>query len=416
MSTEIYSLPGPSTISLPPYSKTAPPPHYSCDPSQGERRVEHTPRSGPRVSSGTFIKKRGRLTVVLTEQEDDATSPVYGREAAIHGALLLEKVDAVQLVQIKLEGRLDMMTSEGGARSLVTADDTQTLWRFDRTKNETCPSSLSFARTMPSTFKDSDKSYLLPPSYRASFPGGPGIHVTSSYTLVVQVTSIRHPKFGFFAKTKTLRIPIIYAPRTRPNRPTLSIPLFYSVKSSPEEWTQSLMTMRTKSKEKIDPIESNLFIPSVQIFSFSDIIPFHVQLSGPLSSLRQFFPQVPSSSSAQQQSSVTVTILRQIAVDVRGTRSWKNTTIGEGKIRPVPPASHSQSGSSQEECLDWEGEVQCFPSVNVGGFSAAGVAVKDFIVVTMTPPANSPFLSTINSIPIRLVTDTWIDTHDRTSS
>ncbi|KAK0243951.1 hypothetical protein EDD85DRAFT_760245 [Armillaria nabsnona] len=415
MSTEIYSLPGPSTISLPPYSKTAPPPHYSCDPSQGERRVEHTPRSGPRVSSGTFIKKRGSLTVVLTEQEDDTTSPVYGREAAIHGALLLEKVDAVQLVHIKIEGRLVMMTSEGGARSVVTVDDTETLWRFDRTKNETCPSSLSFSRTLPSTFKDSDKSYSLPPSYRASFPGSPGIHVTSSYTLVVQVTSIRHPKFGFFAKTKTLRIPIIYAPRTRPNRPTLSIPLFHSVKSSPEEWTQSLMTMKTKSRATIEPIESNLFIPSVQIFSFSDIIPFHVQLIGPLSSLRQFFPQVPSSSS-QQQSSVTVTILRQIAVDVRGTRSWKNTTVGEGKIRPVPPASHSQSGNSQEESLDWEGEVQCLPSVNVGGFSAAGTAVKDFIVVTMTPPTDSPFLPTINSIPIRLVTDTWIDTHDRTFS
>ncbi|KAK0441629.1 hypothetical protein EV421DRAFT_1711441 [Armillaria borealis] len=414
MSTEIYSLPGPSTISLPPYSKTAPPPHYSCDPSQGERRVEHTPRSGPRVSSGTFIKKRGRLTVVLTEQEDDTTSPVYGREAAIHGALLLEKVDAVQLVHIKIEGRLVMVTSEGGARSLVTVDDTETLWKFDRTKSEACPSSLSFSRTLPSTFKDSDKSYPLPPSYQASFPGTPGIHVTSSYTLVLQVTSIRHPKFGFFAKTKTLRIPIIYAPRTRPNRPTLSIPLFYSVKSSPEEWTQSLMTMRTQSRATIEPIESNLFIPSVQIFSFSDIIPFHVQLSGPLSSLRQFFPQVPSSSS--QQSSVTVTILRQIAVDVRGTRSWKNTTVGEGKIRPVPPASYSQSGSSQEESLDWEGEVQCLPSVNVGGFSAAGVAVKDFIVVTMTPPTDSPFLPTINSIPIRLVTDIWIDTHDRTFS
>ncbi|PBK97374.1 hypothetical protein ARMGADRAFT_1026912 [Armillaria gallica] len=391
MSTEIYSLPGPSTISLPPYSKTAPPPHYSCDPSQGEQRVEHTPRSGPRVSSGTFIKKRGSLTVVLTEQEDDTTSPVYGREAAIHGALLLEKVDAVQLVHVKIEGRLDMITSEGGARSLVTVDDTETLWRFDRTENETCPSSLSFSRTFPSTFKDSDKSYPIPPSYRASFSGSPGIHVTSSYTLVVQVTSIRHPKFGFFAKTKT-------------------------VKSSPEEWTQSLMTMKTKSRATIEPIESNLFIPSVQIFSFSDIIPFHVQLSGPLSSLRQLFPQVPSSSSSQQQSSVTVTMLRQIAVDVRGTRSWKNTTIGEGKIRPVPPASYSQSGSSQEESLDWEGEVQCLPSVNVGGFSAAGTAVKDFIVVTMTPPTDSPFLSTINSIPIRLVTDTWIDTHDRTFS
>ncbi|KAK0202040.1 hypothetical protein DFS33DRAFT_1386328 [Desarmillaria ectypa] len=416
MSTEMYRLPGPSTISPPPYSKTVPPPHYSCDPSQGERRVEHTPRSGPRVPSGTFIKKRGSLTVVLTEQEDGTTSPAYGREADIHGALLLEKVDAILHVNIKIEGRLDIMTSEGGARSLVTVDDTETLWTFDRTKKEPCPSSLSFSRAFPSTFKDSDKSYPLPPSFRASFPGTPGLHVTSLYTLVVQVTSIRHPKFGFFAKTKTLRIPIIYAPRTRPNRPILSIPLFYSVKSSPEEWTQSLAMMKTKSRVTTVSIESNLFIPSVQIFSFSDIIPFHVQLSGPLLSLRQFFPEVSSSSCSQQQSSVTVTILRQISVDVRGTRSWRNTTIGEGKIRPVPPASHSQSGNSQEESLDWEGEVQCLPSVNIGGFSTSGAAVKDFIVVTLTPPTNSLFLPTINSIPIRLVTDAWIDTHDRTYS
>ncbi|KAG7445716.1 uncharacterized protein BT62DRAFT_969440 [Guyanagaster necrorhizus] len=416
MSTDIYSLPGPSTISLPPYSKTAPPPHYSCEPIPGERRVEHTPRSGPRIPNGTFIKKRGSLTVVLTEQQDDNPSPAYGREAAIHGALLLEKVDMILSVDIKIEGRLDMMSSECGARSLVTVDDTQTLWTYDRTKNEPCPSSLSFSRTLPSMFKDSDKSYPLPPTYKASFPGTPGLHVISVYTLVVRVTSIRHPKFGFFAKTKTLRIPITYAPRTRPNRPTLSIPLFHSVKSSPEEWMQSLTTMKTKSRVAMAPIESNLFIPSVQIFSFSDIIPFHVQLSGPLSSLRQLFPHVPSLSSSHQQSSVTVTILRQIAVTIRGTRAWRNATIGEGKIRPVPPASQPQAGNSQVESLDWEGEVQCLPSVNVGGFSTAGAAVKDFIVLSLTPPTNSPFLPTINSIPIRLVTDSWIDTHDRTYS
>ncbi|KAK0464230.1 uncharacterized protein EV420DRAFT_1637794 [Desarmillaria tabescens] len=331
MSTEMYSLPGPSTSSLPPYSKTAPPPHYSCDPSQGERRVEHSPRSGPRVPSGTFIKKRGSLTVVLTEQEEDTTSPVYGREAAIHGALLLEKIDAILRVQIKIEGKLDVMTSEGGARSLVIVDDMETLWTFDRTKNES-----------------STNHILCHPVTELLFPEAPGLHVTSLYTLVVQVTSIRHPKFGLFAKTKTLRIPITYAPRTRPNRPTLSIPLFYS----------------TKSRATIAPIESNLFIPSVQIFSFSDIIPFHVQLSGPLSSLRQFFPEVPSS-------------VRELG----GTR-----LSGRERLRPVPPASHSQSGNSQEESLDWEGEVQCLPSVNVGGFSTSGAAVKDFIVVTLTPP------------------------------
>ncbi|KAK0465721.1 hypothetical protein IW261DRAFT_1686080, partial [Armillaria novae-zelandiae] len=50
----------------------------------------------------------------------------------------------------------------------------------------------------------------------------------------------------------------------------------------------------------IPRLSMQLFIPSVQIFSFSDIIPFHILLSGPLSSLHQFFPQVPSSSSSQQ--------------------------------------------------------------------------------------------------------------------
>ncbi len=103
--------------------------------------------------------------------------------------------------------------------------------------------------------------------------------------------------------------------------------------------------------------------------------PIHLQLAGPLTSLRQLFRDPPATETSIVV--VSVSIQRQIAVDVGGSRSWREFTIGEGKMMSVPPAvSQLEFHSQDEEVLDWEGELRAKPDVAVSGFVAAGVIVK----------------------------------------
>ena len=80
--------------------------------------------------------------------------------------------------------------------------------------------------------------------------------------------------------------------------------------------------------------------------------------------------------------------------------------MGEGKIWAVPPRP-TNLNLKEDDVLDWEGEVQCSPDVAVGGFKASNVLVKDYIVVSVASPANSPYSTTKINVPIRIVTDTW---------
>ncbi|KAK0469272.1 uncharacterized protein EV420DRAFT_1258801 [Desarmillaria tabescens] len=387
-----------------------PPPHYSCLPSQGEAIIDHSPRLGSQIPSGTFMKHRGNITVVLTEQKDGIATPSYGRGGNIQGGLLLERPNDVSQAKLMIEGKLDIMGSSSGPRSVSTASRSITLWDCDRTENATCPTSLPFSLSLPLIFEDGGLSYPLPPSFHYYCSGIPGLLITSVYTFVVSVACARRPRLLLRDKVETLRILFTYLPRTRPERPTLSIPLFSGIKSSPEEWTQTLVTVKTKANARVCPVQCNLFVPSVQTFAISDIIPFHVQLSGPLTSLRKLFSTLPSSLGVQNV--LSISIRRQISVIVRGIRSYQTTKIGEGKIRSVPPYPKGcrypcSESTSQDDHLDWEGEVKCTSNVTVGGFSAAGASVKDYIVILLKPPPDSPFLSTEGYIPILLVTDTW---------
>lgn len=79
------------------------PPAYSLDPSDGESRIDLTPaRSASNRFTGTFLRKEGNLSVVLTEQEDGCVLPSYGRRAAINGAVFFERRDSVTSVQVKV--------------------------------------------------------------------------------------------------------------------------------------------------------------------------------------------------------------------------------------------------------------------------------------------------------------------------
>ena len=89
---------------LPAYSPTAPSPSYSLDPTCGEQRLQLTPRSRSlhRTPTSTFVRKSGKTTIVLYDQEQDTRTPSYGRSANISGSLCLDESENVTGVTIKV--------------------------------------------------------------------------------------------------------------------------------------------------------------------------------------------------------------------------------------------------------------------------------------------------------------------------
>jgi hypothetical protein len=127
------------------------------------------------------------------------------------------------------------------------------------------------------------------------------------------------------------------------------------------------------------------FIPSVKVFGLSDIIPLHVQLSGPVSSLRELVlpPNQSSSEIEHGYSPVRVYLTRMVSFEYRGKATWRVQRIGEGHSRPLPPVVNFDCDcrsacicDTSVETVDWDGEVKCDSAVTVGGFQAAGLTVK----------------------------------------
>jgi hypothetical protein len=204
------------------------------------------------------------------------------------------------------------------------------------------------------------------------------------------------------------------------------------------------------------------FLPAGRVYALSDTIPFHLQIAGRTSALQTVFSS-PSSTTTQTEDmlnrtlshdttksfplrslrghhlhpsmtqdlsnvpKIRVCIIRQLAVEIHGQRTWRNTVLGEGSLEPVPPSSSSREcAEDEEEHLDWEGSLKCLESVTVGGFMAGNVHVKvcclvlsfcqvrsssmriqDFVMLSITPtnPSKTHVLELALSVPIRLVTD-----------
>ncbi|KIY63492.1 hypothetical protein CYLTODRAFT_493867 [Cylindrobasidium torrendii FP15055 ss-10] len=390
----------------PAYDVVSPPPKYSPDPASGEERVQQVPRASGSQPTGSYIATRGSVTVVLNDQADDATEPVYSRLGRITGAILIDSHDTVASIHVKLLGRLDYVSSDGGT-SVQTVSREATVWDGCSAVSEfsgNAPLSLVF----PSSYKHDGKDHPLPPSFVYSPHGLPMMLVTSTYSLCVTVSYTRR-NMSFIPKTKTIRIPIRYQPRTRPGQPIFQVPLFCGIKSSPGEWQQSICDIKQKAGSSLSPIVMNVLLLSTPIFGICDRIPIHVQISGALESLRCLLPDPNPPTANFEPPKVYLT--RQIIVENSRSRTSRSIVIGEGKIMSIPPTtSQLDDEDHSNDVLDWEGEVTVDCGIaRTGGFTASGVSVRDFIHVVIRAPPSSPFQTTMIYIPIRLVTDSWQD-------
>ncbi|KAG5638677.1 hypothetical protein H0H81_011057 [Sphagnurus paluster] len=413
-------------VSLPLYTPSEPSPRYSCEPSVDERTLQQTPRISRSAPTGEYIKKSGKVIVTLFEQEHGVEIPTYGRRDEITGTVYLQAPERVTQVVLKIEGRLNTIISDGGSRSITVLSRSHTLWRKESSQG--ISNVIPFSYLLPSHFTHAGSERPLPPTYYVGSSGIPALHVRSDYTIAISVTRSRHHNLDFLTKVDHIKIPFLYHPRTRANRPIVPSPSFFStVKTSPEEWYQVFTAMKTRVSSNIEPIYCHLFIPGARVFGLKDKIPIHIQMSGPLDSLQKLLmpqarnaPPPPAWSRetrekcpAHSKPKIKVSILRQTHVESRGRKGWKNTTIGDGEIWEVPPAICEAQGAVH---LDWEGELIAHDTIAVGGFAAGNVVVKDFIVLTVDPPTvgNHPstFLALQMSVPVRIVTDSYVEVTD----
>ena len=151
---------------------------------------------------------------------------------------------------------------------------------------------------------------------------------------------------------------------------------------------------------------TQIFIPSIQTFAISDTIPFHLQLTGSIVSLRELLPTsspllLPCDDSQNDTGkendillppvTIQVTISRQIMIEVNGRRKARSFILSEGKLWPVPPCPsqlqksgdsaknkmvHDVCEKTDDVSLDWQGEVKCGPQVRFGGFLTSHVSFK----------------------------------------
>ncbi|KAF5364638.1 hypothetical protein D9758_005552 [Tetrapyrgos nigripes] len=411
-----------TSVVLPVYSPSSLPPSYSAIPNNGESSLAHNRR---RYHRGTFTKKCGDVSVTLTEQEDDATVPVYTQRSAVSGTVHLDGCHHISEVLLKFQGRLKYSLSgpNAASRFIKTVNEKYVLWRLQSPLYGSVPESIPFSVAFPSTFRDGRLEAPLPPSYESS-DALSGVSVQSEYSLkvIVKTTKI------LWVHNKTVTVPLNYLLRRRPAQPIIStnFAFFSSVKLCPEEWSQTSAALRANKWSNLTCLQTHFFLPAIHVFALRDTIPFHIQIAGKLPSLRSLLSHLYVGETPEQGGSwrstdssammLSVTVHRQVAIKLYDEVAWQNLVIGKGKIRASPPPFDSAGvdlgvdhDKDVEGSLDWEGEIEVNEDVQVGQFDAGNVSIRDFIILSIAGQRESltDFIPIHSAIPITLVTDRW---------
>ncbi|KAJ3783550.1 hypothetical protein GGU10DRAFT_50560 [Lentinula aff. detonsa] len=407
-----------STSSLPSYylapnlSRT---PAYTEEPQEYEQRIALSDRLRP-GHPGIFVKQSKHGEARLTLNAQDGQIPNYGSGGIINGTIDVAKTENVTSIEIKVEGHLRIKEiAEGGTVDRKVDLASSVLW--SKKEHTPCPNSCEFQLVLPNTFEIEGQHYNLPPTYNVKLSGLPGFVAFIEYSIhaiiskpSVAITLAPRMKASFLGisiGTITLTTPFVYHPRTRPMVP-LPAPLTISQNGyvGTPEWQihESVIPARRSS---LQDISTRLYVPASRIFCASQGIPFHITFESSALSLATFLPFGPSGLILSKKPT-RLQIMRQVAVDVRHqlilgtskTEMWRVDCLGEATFR------HAGDGPTW---VSFSGDISIDPPVKVMGFKAGGIAVKDCILFSMTPPEGqkAPFGELRQAIPIRLTTDMW---------
>ncbi|KAG2066328.1 hypothetical protein BDR04DRAFT_1106894 [Suillus decipiens] len=397
-------------------------PTYTAAPQAHEFRLAHNPRLNPNRPSREFVKqtRNGGVSLRLAGQSDHVTLPVYGFGASVEGTLEVHKRDGITSVEVQIEGTLMMEeVAEGGATNCKLFLIKTILWVKDRIYEAPCPRSLPFSLPLPTTFSDGGKTYPLPPSHESHLSGLPGFHAKVDYS--ISAIAVKPHTLPHAVKSSLLgggdwaiSTPFEYLPRTCPSCP-LPPPLVSGQWGIIETSQWKVFPTLIHANQGGHDIMVKFYLPASRIFCMHEPIPFHIMFSSSAISLAAFIPLGPMVTKSLKTQHTKIQLLRQTAVDVRnasilGTRAdiWRVDCIGEGAFRHAGDGAH---------WVAFSGDIYISPDIKVGGFRAGGFSAKDCVVLSMTPPdlSKSPFKELRLTVPVRLVTDSYVGDGSSTS-
>ncbi|KAL1745828.1 hypothetical protein HDZ31DRAFT_35634 [Schizophyllum fasciatum] len=408
MSHPSYPLPFPS------------PPLAPGGPQIVDTRVPigESQRSRPR---GVFLKhsKNGEVSLRLDAQEEGASIPAYGRGATVEGALLVQRTDGARSVEAKIEGKLRLKEmGEGGTSSIRLCSDSALLWIRDP-RHQECPPVLPFRFRLPLSYEVEDKTYPLPPSHTVKLSGLPGFYASIEYTISAtlhrpqsgpNLPLVKSSFLGITPGTISLSTAFLYQPRTRPPDP-VPRPLALSRQGfrPAAEWFCHDSVIAPQAGSGANSITVRLYLPTSRVFPLTQKIPFHLSFHSTSHTLAMFLPIGPTAHFLGGKRPTRLQLLRQSAVNVRnapslGTKTdmWRVDRIGEASFR------HAGDGPTWSA---FSGVIDIEEGTSVPGFRAAGLNIKDCVVLSVVPPEShkSPFSELRETIPVRLTTDAWSD-------
>ncbi|KAH7876132.1 uncharacterized protein C8R40DRAFT_1169780 [Lentinula edodes] len=410
-----------STASLPSYylaPNLSHTPAYTEEPQEHEQRIALSDRLRSR-NSGTFVKQSRNGEARLTLNAQNGPIPTYGSGGIIDGTIDIAKTENITSIDIKVEGHLQVKEiAEGGTIDRKVDLASSVLW--SKEEIAPCPSSCDFQLPLPHTFEIEGQHYNLPPTYNVKLSGLPGFVAFIEYSIhaVIRRSTVAtalapRMKASFLGinvgntYSSVLSTPFIYYPRTRPMVPLPApIRLTQNRFTGTPDWQlyESVMASRRSS---LQDISTRLYIPASRIFCASQNIPFHVTFESSALSLATFLPFGPSGNPSTKKPT-RLQIMRKVTVDVRHqlmlgtskTDMWRVDCLGEATFK------HAGDGPTW---VSFSGDISIDPPVKVMGFKVGGIAVKDFMLFSMTPPEaqQAPFSELRQVIPIQLTTDVW---------
>ncbi|KZT12213.1 uncharacterized protein LAESUDRAFT_670568 [Laetiporus sulphureus 93-53] len=383
-------------------------PPYSAEPHAQEQRIAlNRLRRRP---SGDFVKhsRSGGLSLWLSRQDSSANLPAYGCGDFVEGTVTLSKPETTTSVEVRIEGSLRLKeVAEGGTTATKLCASTVTLWGRDAQPGQ-CPPSLPFSLALPPSFTDGRDTYPLPPTHEAQLSGVPGFHAVIEY--IITAVAQKGRSSGLLrSSNSTVSTPFVYYPRSRP-----AVPLPPPILRSPgphgmlsaADWRR-YETVMTAKVAGVKDITARFYIPTARVFSMAEPIPFHLIFASTPSSLAAFLPFGPTGARTGARQHTRVQLLRQTNVDARGqlvlgtkTDIWRTVEIGDAAFR------HAGDGP---DWTSYSGEICVSDQIRIGGFKAGGLTIRDFIVLSMTPPdpSRAPFHELRQVVPVRLTTDSW---------
>jgi hypothetical protein len=120
---------------------------------------------------------------------------------------------------------------------------------------------------------------------------------------------------------------------------------------------------------KLTPAQ--LFVPVARVYSMMEQIPFHLQLNGPLDSLRDLL--VPTS---RPEDIIKVILLRKVTIGTGYYSKSRSIVLAEGSLSEIPPLASSPCDPRDNIHLNWEGTVRCSNNTPIGTFAAGDLSVK----------------------------------------